>query len=38
MMQLSREERMLHIGKMTNVRDLGDMKLKKVIIQNHINL
>ena len=23
MMQLSREERMLHIGKMTNVRDLG---------------
>ena len=23
MMQLSREERLLHIGKMTNVRDLG---------------
>ncbi len=36
MMQLSREERMLHIGKMLEI--WGDMKRKKDIIQNHINL
>ena len=38
MMQLSREERLLHIGKMTNVRDLGGYETQEGYIQNHINM
>lgn len=32
MMQLSREERLLHIGKMTNVRDLGGYEDRKSVV------
>ena len=38
MMQLSREERLLHIGKMTNVRDLGGYETQEGYYTNHINM
>ena len=38
MMQLSREERMLDVKSMTNVRDLGGYETQTVFIQKVINL